>query len=364
MYVPTADRPFEVVAPTPVQVALPVSLPPVGITGGKLTPLNDWWRGTALKRTMETCRLFFDRLFGRGENRPVGLQGYTRSYGWQFGAVMGWNDEGEDYCLSLNGDSLEMIGQDRIPELWTHLYHLGFECSRLDLALDDHSREFLDLDRIGEAARVGNFEGFRRWQEKKPYRNVFTQELEGYEHSFGRRGRDGSGYYYRIYDKALESNGQVNAIRCELELCKVKKDNNPAHLYWEILLDTPPDQVWQKVAKIVLGKLAFIDRRPEAHGHVDRMLYLEWWQALLDAVKGGLVVAIRRIIPPFQRTMEYVRDTFAPILKLAGEIVADTGHDLMSMIRLWVDEAAYPRQQHGRRDMGLNVPRLLRLQQV
>lgn len=352
MFVPNADRPYESATPRPL--SSPSRQSPGGNTGDRLTASSDWFSGTALKEEMPRLLRFLDRMFGKGEEtgRPCGW--YAQGYVWPNGAKLGWSPDRPECWLSINGQSMAIIGPDRMWWFLTSLYDLRLNCTRLDLALDDYSRELIVLDKVLAAASVGNVVGFRRWQHFRPVRNMVTGELEGETHSFGRRGRDGSGRFVRIYDKGLESNGEQDCIRLEVEL----SGDIAREFFAELVGAGSVEKFYSTVARIAVGSIDFKDRAG-AHGHKDRMVRLDWWQRVIDRVGEGVYAVKRRVVPPLQRTVEYFRDNWLPTIKLALQIIEDGGHDAWAVLRDMAATAPLPKWHQGHRDLGLDVPSLL-----
>ena len=103
-------------------------------------------------------------------------------------------------------------------QLMHDLEALGVKCTRIDLAADDFTRKRLVMDVIHQAATAGHVVGFRCYDPRRPLKNMQTGQLAGDTAYFGKRGNHGSGRYVRFYDKGLESNGEVDSIRYEVEL--------------------------------------------------------------------------------------------------------------------------------------------------
>ena len=200
----------------------------------------------------------------------------------------------------------------------------------------------------------GNVIGFKRYDPRKPVRNVVTGELEGNTAYFGRRGSDGSGKYVRFYDKSLESGGKINSIRFEVELSGVRS----AQAFQVLASSFTTERLREKIANILGDAIDFRDR--QQHVHIVRMDRLGWWSRAVELL-GRAVMVVRRVVPPLQSAMQHFDRCWTRTLAKFCEVVEDDGHDgesvILDLIRRARRKAA--KWRPGARDMGIDLAALL-----
>jgi hypothetical protein len=278
---------------------------------------------------------------GAAVDRGRGANTYACSVGWSSGAQLAWTPERAEGWLSLNSDSLALMGEP--SGVLTDLASFGAACTRVDVAADDATGKLLDLDEIERAAGAGNVQGFRRCDPRAPVANVKTGELEGRGIYFGRRGRDGSGRFVRFYDKGLESKGAVPGVRFEVEF-----SGEMARMVSETLIDTTPERFLAKAGRLLAGAIDFRERG--THRHHARMAVLPWWDAVLQEL-GQCVLTIRRVVPALQRACSYLRQAWRRNLaKLAASVDA-AGQDgrafVVELVGRMMDEGRERNQAAG-----------------
>jgi DNA relaxase NicK len=248
--------------------------------------------------------------------REIGMHGYHCSIRWESGAFIAWTDGRPEALLSLSGGACALVGPSDLLGLIQFTASLGAHCTRLDAAFDDHDR-LASMDDVHNAALAKNVLGFRRYDPRRP-RSILSGELEGDSAYFGRRGRDGSGTFIRVYDKALESDGQVNAIRWEAEFSGDRADL----VYRDLAACETLEQFTRVLAAAVGGSISFIDRDESAHGHIDRMRVLPWWEKIVRML-GQVRYRVVRVKPKLQQSLEFVVRQVGPTL---AKIVAAVDH--------------------------------------
>lgn len=314
---------------------------PLGITGDKVTKeeesvcsevkhiekLNDWLNLTFPSGERENVEQIITDYLGQPERQEKGTNTYQESKRWITGAIIAWTEGRAECWLSMNGDSCDMILPEHKLELFEQLRKLNGKCTRLDAALDV-PRSMVSMEQIHAAAMAQQVVGFKRYDPRRPIRNMDTGQLEGDEANFGRRGKDGSGRYVRVYDKGLESNYSRDCIRFEVET-----SGEVANLWFSILCDSDDVTEFEKImGRIVCGSIDFADK-VGAHRHRDRFERLSWWASIVELV-GQAKLTVQRVKPAIQRTMEWAKSslpralaTFCGCVKSQGmhpaEVLAD-----------------------------------------
>jgi DNA relaxase NicK len=275
--------------------------------------------------------------------------------------MLAFSDEGlnaDTCCLVLSGGVLDYFTPEALRDFMQWSARLGASCSRVDLAFDDFTRRYLPLEKIHQAADAGNFSGFKRHKSDQEKTRRGTLLSDG--HTFGLRGKNGSGRQVQFYDKLLESKGEIDCIRMEV---RYSKDH--AHLAFNNLVEA--DSFATFVATIgqqIGGAIVFLDRS-QGETHLDRCTPLDWWSDVVSLL-GCLKLRVSRTVPPLQHALEYLRDTWAGALAIAWEVAESQGLDADAHIgvlaRLMVEQGKQKLDRGwrpGARSLGLDFERLL-----
>jgi hypothetical protein len=275
-----------------------------------------------------------ESVLGPGEDSERGFRGYHKSRRWKCGAVVGWNGHGGTCKVSLPGGALSFVSVQAKFDLVKAFGLLEGVGRRVDPNVDV-SRDRLSVQQVEDAARAGNFRGFRTYDVRRP---VFNGRDKGHTVYFGRRGGDGSGRYFRGYDKYLESGGVVDVVRLEVELT-----GDVAELaFGRLVACATVEEFSICLGELLCGSIDFVDKA-HAHRHADRMPRLTWWAWIVEQV-GSAPLRVDRAKPALQRTMEYHSWAFCRSLALFYEVAEEQGADGDSAI------TAYARRlvQRGR----------------
>jgi hypothetical protein len=267
------------------------------------------------------------------QDREGGLYTYKLGKRWPTGAVLLWTEGRWECCLQLMGQDINAIPLEQLRPFIIELGKLGAKGRRIDVALDDYTRQLLTVEQFIEAGRARNVTGCRRW-EPKELLDVVTGEYLAHGCNFGVRGKDGSGRYVRVYDKALESRGMINAVRFELETA-----GDVAELLFEELADCDDDETFKrKLRRVLAGAVDFRDRGHERN--IDRMPRLSWWAAVVDSLAEPLRMVAHRVTPALQATLQHLRRSFSKTFALTRIVIQSAGFStLTDLFESWADEA-------------------------
>lgn len=323
--------------------------PPGDNMGGKLTtePLKgfevgtsgleaavDWVNGVGKgEAARDRAKAAISRRCGQGQARLGGIHSYTEGWQWDSGAILVWSPGREDWLLSVNGRTLELVGAADHLGFLAEVDSLVDHVTRLDVRLDDRSRQLLDLEKIEAARRACNFTGFRVCGRQGDDHVIAGRLLPlGATITFGRRGKMGSGCYVRAYDKGLESKGRINAIRLEVERTKEK-----ANVAWRSLVDAiavSEDTAVMCLGQLVTGAVDFVQRGQAVH--VERMPRLDWWASIVEQV-GRVVVRFVRPLVTLQQSANSALRQYGSKLKRAFVVAKAKGYSVEGMKRRLVD---------------------------
>jgi hypothetical protein len=340
------------------------AVPPASNTGGKLTRAGlkglktglDWLSfGGPSSRMGEVKTCNVDR-WGEPELVERGGCSYQRQWRWTSGAVLFFSDGREDCLLSCPGGCLGGIDALEHLRLLRQMHGLGFHTTRVDARVDDWER-VIDLELVHAAAEAGNFTSFRLTQGIQPKKlTADGVEKIGDSRTFGRRGADGSGSFYRIYDKNLESKGEIDCIRWENEF-----SGDKAREVGRQLTDCDDvEQLQQLCGALVGGHIDFRVRGDETH--VDRRPRLGWWATFLEQL-GRAVLSIERTTPPLQAALASCARQYKNVLAQARIVCEGAGGDFLQYLREFLDRACgeLDVRRMESRDCTLNIPEAFRL---
>lgn len=301
--IPEAARPYTV--PGELE-GFRITCPPHTNRGGKLTVGRgqsylklDWLSVTFPAQNIEEVTALIGAHLGPCEPRATGRNGYRESVAWPSEAFVTWTEGRREAMLSMNGGSLDLVPVAALGKLVEDLSTFGAKGTRVDAALTDCDR-IASMSQIHRAAESGKFRGFHLTEPRRPKK---LGKLVGDSRTFGVTGRNGSGCYYIVYDKLLETRAkgepEIDAIRYETRFYIEK-----AREAFALLVDAArqsADAFRVALGGLVCGSIDFVER-DGAHGHVERMGRLSWWKKITDLL-GELPVQFDRVVPELPRTL-------------------------------------------------------------
>lgn len=180
-------------------------------------------------------------------------------------------------------------------------------CTRFDVAIDDYNK-LLDLDEIYEVQQNGDFAHVQKFGYHESGERGKLHR--GRTLTFGSRQ---SNAFVRIYDKAVESKGDIDAIRYEVEFSD-DKANALFHEWIEFPLHN--EQIAAKhIAGAALGAVRFCDRTTDER-NLDRLDDLPWYKRICDSVASGFRVRLRKKERYLDRAVGWVEKAVMPTLAM------------------------------------------------
>ena len=241
----------------------------------------DWLAGTFSAKYLDFVFSIASSFLGGlpFEKRNCGVKHFEVSYRHPTGVLIGVGHRQPDLppnydlaFLEIKGSHLAPVTASRVRKLLKVLLgKVGFSFSHLDINIDDYKKR-LDIKQMRRAVRKGHFTGFRKKTVK--YEELGADDSEGLSLAFGRRGRDGAGKRLIFYDKELESNGLIKAIRAELNLYGHLAQQAARHLAYSPLVN------WGEIIRSwICSSIDFI-RRPKTNDHkaLSNCPRLPWWK--------------------------------------------------------------------------------------
>jgi hypothetical protein len=284
----------------------------------------DWISGTCpfdkLKALQDYLCNFFD---SEPEYHEHGLYRFERSmtlapYGvsihWDTSSARAESVHGGRVMVIIPGEACNAISAARVRMLLHDLcFRFWMLGTRIDLCFDDYERR-VSIDDVAAACEAGNVAGFRRWERRAPKK--LNGQKEGDSVCLGRRGENGSGKYMRIYDKFLESKGELNCIRWEVEFGAEKARS----VVFALAKCETMESYAVLMAALIGGAVDFIVR----HGkNLDRADRVQWWEGIREFLGKAVLRGIRKELHVVA-AKEWVEKCVVPSLRM---IVAATGFD-------------------------------------
>jgi len=217
-----------------------------------------------------------------------GAYGYQRGMVGPGGARLWWDAPGrDDLHVSFPGQACRISGRERLVRFLRYALVHGGKPTRCDVALDDYHRivspgqvqaTLQGPDVVTHAQKVLTQQGGV----------VGSRDLTGATVYLG---APGSRQRLRVYDKGLESAGEMDCIRWELESRKEAAETMAVALAY---------QNWGEVMASRL--VGFVDFRDvDSHSEVEKRQRLPWFQLLV-----GLAKKASAYPPQVARTVEEV----------------------------------------------------------
>lgn len=305
----------------------------------------DWLAGTIPFERVESCKRYLERLFetepedlNYGQYRydkqhvfhPFGVRlffdsSYTRSESAHAGRAL----------LVFSGSSLQSLDCDQLFKLFADLVDLYWmKATRLDLCFDDYKRIILPHE-VAEVAKEGNVSGFRVFDTHQPQK--INGGLEGDSVVFGRRGENGSGKYLRCYDKQLESKGDFNCIRWEVEFSKEKASG----LFFALSRCSDVEEFAAMVGAFIGGSIDFVVRKDKNLGRAER---LGWWADIVE-ILGSCRMKGSKPLKIVEKSKAWVSDSVSPSLRMLFKAYGN--NDFWSWMQTLVSDTSLNGRHHA-----------------
>ena len=301
--------------------------PRIVLRGCKCRKANEvgihWLRISMSRTHLPELKEYCSEYFGESFEDGYGLWSYAARCAWTNGATLNY-DLTDDWAARWhNGKvTLDITGQacDEVED-W-HRFISGFSkfqprCTRCDVFFDDYQRT-VKLSQVRKIAKRGDYTRFRNYQFKQGFKN--GNRLDRDEVSFGNRGSRGSGKYLRVYDKALESKGEQDCIRWEVEFTE-----KYAHKAFEKLCQAETSEAFATLCgSLVAGCIEFVHRTND--NHISRLKVYKFWQFFKDTL-GVLVLRIAKKSNDINGIYKWVYKQVSPTLAcLRGTFQDDTDY--------------------------------------
>jgi hypothetical protein len=279
-----------------------------------------WLRISILRRHLPKLLSYLECYFGKSSKDGRGLWSYDTRYFWPNGASLNFDSDPARSEMWHNGKcTLEIPGQalDVITKTDLHLFLLSLNqfnptCTRIDVFFDDFRRT-INIGGLHGIIKNHDYSGFRKGQVKQGFD---SGRLIHDEVDFGKRGENGSGKYLRIYDKVLESKGEKNCIRLEIEFTRKR-----AQIVFDKLSSVVSNEAFATLCgALVAGSIKFIQRNGDKH--ISRLTVYDFWQDILDLL-GTVTIRVPVKKTDIQGKYDFIFKQVSPTLALLRDIFID-----------------------------------------
>lgn len=252
-----------------------------------------WLRISIPQQYIQKLRAYLNFYFGESTKDGYGLWSYDTRFSWPNKASLNF-DSDENRADQVHGGkaTLDIPGRalDAIHDTDLHLFMLSLRqfkptCSRIDVFFDDYNRTITPTE-IGDIAKKSDYSGFRHVHLKQSYG---TQDgrygLSHDEVDFGRRGGNGAGKFLRVYDKNLESDGEKNCVRFEVEFTKERASK----VFEKLSQVTSVEAFATLCGSLVAGSITFVHR--DGDKNIGRLRVYDFWERIKELL-GSVVIRI------------------------------------------------------------------------
>ena len=244
------------------------------------------------------------------ELQPVGVHVFTDSTRERSESMHGGRA-----CLRVPGEACDRLAGDEWLALLRGLAAVaGWRCTRVDVAWDDHERIIAPWQ-VAEWAERKAFIGYRVWEHRAPRK--WDGERLGDQVNFGRRGEDGGGEFLRIYDKRLESEGVIDAVRWEVEFSKAHADR-----VGQSLARCETVEAFAALMGMCVGASIEFRIYEGTHGHRMRGERPEFWERIVERL-GKVKMRIKRAKRSLEQTKEWIELSVASSLRMVQDAIGE-----------------------------------------
>lgn len=207
--------------------------------------------------------------------------------------------------LTMSGSSLSGFPADSLFKLIQDLhFKFWFKGTRSDLAFDDYQK-IIRPSEVNEFAKQGSYKGFGVHEFREGSKK--SGESEGATIYFGKRGKNGSGKFLRFYDKDIESKGEIDAVRWEVEFTKQKAQK----VLFELAMSEDLQEFSIKIGAFIGGAIDFVEQSDcGKYNPIDRLAF---WEQILHHL-GAAVLRCPRPDGSIETTMEWIRTSVSPAI--------------------------------------------------
>jgi DNA relaxase NicK len=287
-----------------------------------------WFRGSFPSRQYDAYLAYLLGLFGEADGQPWGFWRYDSSWHWENGVRLHYDSSPDRYAMhnarfavEVPGHAIESMEPLKLLDfIKRSVTEFGIRPSRVDVFLDDFERLMApaEIERTVRGLDADGRVTKKDWCGPRHFTPRIESDLfqvTSASLEFGTRGANGSGSFYRIYDKRLESKGENPAVRYERELSDEKAVaavNSLLDAYEEGI-----DSVARTIGQIIVGGIDFRKRSEKPNEkNLCRLERYDWWQQIVNRVGGRLSLAGKVVKKTVERARKYIERQVIPNLQM------------------------------------------------
>lgn len=283
----------------------------------------DWVTLTLPREYLEDLTQYLEPILGPC-NIGKGFSGYSEGRHFPFSMCIAYSHEQRpECCVKVPGSACQQLGSRAILEFITWVYDQGGHATRIDVRSDFKGKRLDLIDLAYAGCEDRQLCRCRCWEMREPRSN--TGEYLGRCLTLGKRGKNGSGRFVRIYDKGLET-GEATIHtweRWETEFTKSAADQVAQQLI--------ESNDWKREAlAFALGAVEFRDWTGSAS--LARRPLAPWWLAFLADVEP-ILVKTNRIGTDLDRWGGWFRRCVLPTFTTMAIEAGTDIHDVMDFFR-------------------------------
>lgn len=271
-----------------------------------------WLRISFNQKDLKQIKSWINNFFGESDSDGYGLWSYDSRFIWPSGASLSY-DSDKERCQTVHRGrfTFELPGRacDELTAPDMLLLIEGFErfgglCTRIDIFFDDYDR-LVEPSDLHEVIDRYDYSGFKMAHKKQTLK---CGDLAHDEVMFGRRGQNGSGKYLRVYDKDLESDGEKNCVRWEVEFSQRKSQE-----VFTVLAGVSGDlEAFATICGALIGGcINFVHRNGDRN--IGRLDVYEFWELITESL-GKLSIRIEKKKNTLTGVIEWTERQVAPSL--------------------------------------------------
>lgn len=254
--------------------------------------------------------------------------GYLEVIAFASGCKISMHPERPEAFFQATGKAMGLLHLGMKVEVLLRGASVGAKATRVDVNVDDYERRIKPSDLL-QWSQDGHLCFFKKFTAIGNGRVGAGYLVETFY--AGSRGRSGSGAYFRCYDKAIETKGEINAIRFETEFTGKK-----ACEVFESLVEragTGLEELAKNLAGLVFGNIDFRVRR-KGYRLRDCEQVPEWRELVESAYAAR--IAPKRRVTIFADTVTAFSRQFGGIL---ASIDAQFQGGVINMVKLAIRDA-------------------------
>jgi len=320
-----------------------------------------WIRNSFDFKQLDAVRAMVGNFFGESEISYIGRLSYSARYAWRSEVSLCFDEDPElrekahrgRITLDIPGSACDELTAPDLILLLDCIKDLEGRATRIDVFFDDYNHT-VSLEELRITVDKKDFSGFQIASVSHTL-NRTKKENGGLTYdsvTFGRRGSAGSGKYLRIYDKNLESNGEQNCIRWEVEFTQ-----HHAEKVFNILSGTCGnlDVFAVSCGALIGGIMRFVHRTGDKN--IGRLDVYDWWEEITKSL-GVLSIRIAKkkntLVGMIEWARRQVSQTFAVI-----DISFKTRRDFFDFMQDMLKEGESKMSVHQRQVADQNANSLI-----